>query len=370
MTTPMGLSRILGQEQAIETLRAGLRSGRFHHAWIFSGPKGVGKFSTVMELAAVLLDPNAGPDLEPDPASETVRLIEESTHFDLHVIRKELALYSDDPTLHKRKLMNIPIDVLREHMIGGGVGGKYHEAKVGKTPVLGHAKVFIIDEAELIDRVGQNALLKTLEEPPIRTYLFLITSRPERLFPTIRSRCQRVQFTALDAKAMDTWFERSGLDLNMHERAWIDQFCHGSPGLALVAARFGFHQWQMTLDPMLQELEQGRFPAEMGQTLAQFVEDFAVAWVKDPDHPNASKDAANKDGARHVLTLLAGHARRRLIDCVEQGVDPDPWPEVIDLISSAERYLYTNVNLKLVLENLVVQWNHAGSTNRMIADPF
>jgi len=370
MTTPMGLSRILGQAQAIEMLRAGLRSGRFHHAWIFSGPKGVGKFTTAMELAAVLLDPNAGPDLEPDPAGETVRLIEESTHFDLHVIRKELALYSDDPELHKRKLMNIPIDVLREHMIGGGVGGKYHEAKVGKTPMLGHAKVFIIDEAELIDRVGQNALLKTLEEPPIRTYLFLITSRPERLFPTIRSRCQRVQFTALDARAMDAWFERSGLDLAPRDRAWIERFCHGSPGLALVASKYGFHQWQVTLDPMLQELEQGRFPADLGQTLAQVVEDFAVAWVKDPDHPNASKDAANKDGARHVLAFLAGHARRRLTDRVEQGADPDPWPEMIDLISSAERELSGNVSLKLVLENLVVQWNRAGSTNRMIADPF
>jgi hypothetical protein len=121
---------------------------------------------------------------------------------------------------------------------------------------------------------------------------------------------------------------------------------------------------------MLGEVEQGRFPAEMGQTLAQFVEDFAVAWVKDPDHPNASKDAANKDGARHVLTILAGHARRSLADRVEQGADPDPWPEVIDLISSAERELYGNVNLKLVLENLVVQWTRAGATSRMIADPF
>ena len=120
----------------------------------------------------------------------------------------------------------------------------------------------------------------------------------------------------------------------------------------------------------VQELEQGRYPAELGQTLAQFVEEFAVAWVKDPDHPNASKDAANKDGARHVLTILAGHARRRLTEGVERGGNTDPWPEVIDLISSAERQLYTNVNLKLVLENLVVQWAQAGSTRRMIADPF
>ena len=107
---------------------------------------------------------------------------------------------------------------------------------------------------------------------------------------------------------------------------------------------------------MLDELEQGRFPAEMGQTLARFVKDYAVAWVKDPDHPNASKDAANKDGAAHVLAILTGHARRRLTERIEAGREPDPWPAVIEVISDAEGQLYGNVNLKLVLENLVVQW--------------
>jgi hypothetical protein len=373
MTTQMGLSRILGQAQAIETLRAGLRSGRFHHAWIFSGPKGVGKFTTAMELAAVLLDARSNAEVEPDDDSETVRRMKAGTHPDLHVIRKELALFSDDSNVRVAKQMNIPVAVVRQFVIGGQVGEKFHEGPAWETPGLGRAKVFIIDEAELLAHgrnEAQNALLKTLEEPPKRTYLFLITSRPERLLPTIHSRCQHVRFTALDAESMGAWFEQSGLDLDTCQRAWIERFCHGSPGLALVAARYGFHQWQLTLDPMLQELERGLFPAELGQTLAQFVEDFAVAWAKDPDHPNASKDAANKDGARHVLTLLAGHARRRLTDRVEQGADPDPWPEMIDLISSAERELYGNVNLKLVLENLVVQWNRAGSTNRMIADPF
>jgi DNA polymerase-3 subunit delta' len=369
MTTPMGVQRILGQPKATETLTAGLRSGRLHHAWIFSGPKGVGKFTTAVELAKVLLDPRADADHEPDPVGETVRRMEQNTHPDFHVIRKELALYSDDTVLQKRKLMNIPVGVLREQLIGGEVGEKFHEARAYKTPVLGHAKVFIIDEAELIDPTGQNALLKTLEEPPKRTYIFLITSRPQRLLPTIRSRCQHVQFFPLDTEAMDAWFERSGLELSEQERRWIERFCQGSPGLAQLAARYGFHQWQATLDPMLQELELRRFPAEMGQTLAQLVEDFAVAWVKGKDHPNASKDAANKDGAGHVLAILAGHARRRLIDRAGQARDPEPWPEVIDLISDAERQLSRNVNLKLVLENLVVQWARAGTTSPMVSGP-
>jgi DNA polymerase-3 subunit delta' len=217
MTTPMGLSRILGQTQAIGALRAGLRSGRFHHAWIFSGPKGVGKFSTAMELAAVLLDAGASAEVEPDDDGETVRRMQAGTHPDLHVIRKELALFSDDDKVRAAKQLNIPVAVLRQFVIGGQVGSKFHEGPAWETPGLGRAKVFIIDEAELLAHgrnEAQNTLLKTLEEPPSRTYIFLITSRPERLLPTIHSRCQHVHFTALNADAMDTWFKQSGLDLD------------------------------------------------------------------------------------------------------------------------------------------------------------
>ncbi|MHC4219396.1 MAG: DNA polymerase III subunit, partial [Planctomycetota bacterium] len=258
MTTPMELDHILGQPKALETLTAGLRSGRIHHAWIFSGPKGVGKFTTAMTLARVLLDPKADDDPNTAPDPETVRLIRDGLHPDLHVICKELALYSDDTSLQKRKLMNIPVGVLREHLIGGQVGEKFHEARAYMTPVRGHAKVFIIDEAELIVRVGQNALLKTLEEPPPRTYIFLITSRPQRLFPTIHSRCQHVQFVELDPEAMGVWFKRSGLDLEGPQRRWVEQFAQGSPGLAKLAAGHGFYEWQVTLNPMLKELDQGR----------------------------------------------------------------------------------------------------------------
>ena len=113
---------------------------------------------------------------------------------------------------------------------------------------------------------------------------------------------------------------------------------------------------------MLQELDQGRFPVEMGQTLAQLVEAFAVSWVK--GHANASKDAANKDGAGHVLAILSAHARCRLLERVEAGREPEPWPEVIQLISDAEGQLYGKVNLKLALENLVVQWAQVGPAVR------
>jgi DNA polymerase-3 subunit delta' len=364
LSLSIAMDRILGQDSATEVLRSALRSGRLHHAWIFSGPRGVGKFTCAIEFARILLDPDAAANLageiEADPHGRTSRLIDAGTHPDLHIIRKELALFSENAELRRKKLANIPIDVLREHVIGGKTGDeRIHEAPAYRTATLGHGKVFIIDEAELIDATGQNALLKTLEEPPAQTYIILVTARPERLFPTIRSRCQHVRFGSLDKSAMGAWFERSGPKVDADERAWIEQFCQGSPGLARLAADYGFHEWAKTLAPMLRRLDHGEFPATMGQTLAEQVESFASDWVK--THRNASKDAANKDGAGHVLALLAAHARRRLNESCARGEEPQQALAMIDRLREAERQLASNVNLKHVLENLVVQWAQSAS---------
>ena len=102
-----------------------MRSGRFPHAWIFSGPRGVGKFTTALALAERLLGP------------ASARLIAAGTHPDLHVIRKELAAYCDDPEIRTRKLTNIPVAVIRQWITGGAVGDRYHDPSVFKTSVLG-----------------------------------------------------------------------------------------------------------------------------------------------------------------------------------------------------------------------------------------
>ena len=111
---------------------------------------------------------------------------------------------------------------------------------------------------------------------------------------------------------------------------------------------------------MLEDLAAGRFPAEMGETLAALVEGFAVEWVK--RHENASKDAANKDGVRFLLSILAAHANRQLTESVERGADADSALKAIDLIAEAEGQVWANVNLKILLENLVVQWARVGAT--------
>jgi hypothetical protein len=352
------MTAILGQHRALQTLQAALRSGRMHHAWVFCGPKGVGKFTTAVELATIVLDPGARPDehgaLAADPAGETARLIAAGTHPDLHIIRKELALHSEIPGLRTKKLTNIPLDLLRERMIGGWINGKEFDAPVYHTPVRGHGRVFIIDEAELLDQETQNALLKTLEEPPRATCIILVTDDPDRLRPTIRSRCQMIRFTPLDEAAMTAWLARSGLRLDDARRTWIESFAEGSPGRATLAAEYDLYTWYETLAPMLALLERGVFPPTLGATLAELVEAFAEAWVK--RHRSASKDAANKDGARLMLSLLAADLRQRLAAATRNGREPAGLLATVELLAEAERQMESNVNLKLLLENLVAQW--------------
>lgn len=353
------VENILGQSRAIDALLTVFSSGRMHHAWIFSGPRGVGKFTTAVELARLLLDPATETDLAgrpvANPASKTSQMIDAQSHPDLHIIKKEMALYSDNPALRGKKLTNIPLDLLRERMLGGRTSDdRNHEPAAYRTAALNHGKVFIIDEAELLAREAQNALLKTLEEPPPQTYIFLITDQYDQLYPTVRSRCQHMRFQLLEDRAMEQWLKRAELEAGANELVWIRSFCAGSPGLAQLAAEYKLYEWQQILDPMIASLERGQPATELGSTLADLVERFAVAWVK--AHTNASKEAANRDGAARLLWLLASIAQQRIHAAVQEGESCDAWLQLVDALAFTEREIDSNVNMKHALESLAIEW--------------
>ena len=347
------MDTLIGQEAARTSIQTALDAGRMHHAWIFAGPHGVGKCTCAIALAKRLL---CSTDLMGQPDSACCHAIDQGLHPDFHLIYKELALYAQTPQLRTRKLLNLPLDLLRELMIGGQTAdGKRYEAKAFKTATKAKGKVFIIDEAELLDLNAQNALLKTLEEPPVATYIFLITSRPQRLLPTIRSRCQLVRFSPLNDQAMMTWMQRHHSDLNDEDQkqALLD-LAGGSPGRAQVALEYKMTAWPDELAGGLEALQEGGFPVPLGGIMSSLVDDFAKAWVK--DHENASKDAANKLGAAYLLGMLADLARRKLAQRAKAGQPVDRDLAVIKAISDAEANLDASVNMKHTFENLVAQW--------------
>lgn len=350
---------LFGQELATTQLAQAIGSGHMHHAWILHGPSGVGKCTAAMECARLLLD---GETLDENIAafkaprdSRVAELIDLASHPDLHVIRKERADDSSIKEMRDRKQTNIPLDLLRELMIGGVVGdGKSFDSPVWRGAYLGHNKVFIIDEAELLDPYGQNALLKTLEEPPAGTYVFLVTTQEERLLPTIRSRCQRVAFRALDAAAMGAWFDRFGVEDS--SRPWLSEFSEGAPGTAELAMKHGLRAWSEELLPRFAMLEQGRFDGGLADRLAELVGEFAERVVK--ENAKASKEAANRQATRCALLTLASRSRAQIAAAAMRG-DVQAVAEAayrVELIVRLESEVRANVNLKHALANLVAQW--------------
>lgn len=349
---------VLGQQHALDILRAAAASDRVHHAWIFSGPQGVGKQLTAEAFAALVLDPTTEPNLtgqlEPDPTSETQRLIASGAHPDLHIITKELARFSDDKKIRDRKLTTIPKDVIDQHLL----------KPIALAPTISTSarasKVFIIDEAELLDRSitnapVQNSILKTLEEPPPGSLIILITSADDRLLPTIRSRCQRVVFQPLCRDDLNTWRERHLPDVDPDEWSWLRDFCDGSPGQALLAHQTHLHLWASEIDPLLDQADAGRFPPNLGSTLASCIDDWAKTWVK--DHPGASKEAANHAATGHMLSMIARRARLALRQAATDHDEPaqNRALKIIDTLTMSQRDVSANVPLAHAMEHLAAQ---------------
>ena len=354
---PRGRSPILGQDAALAELRDALRSGRMPAAWILHGPEGVGKLSTALRFARLLLEPNlddaAIEAFAPPLETESARLIDAGTHPDLRVIRKELAATSEIPRLRDSKQRAIPIDLLREHMLGGEIEGRRFEALHARTPYKGVRRVFIIDEAELLNPQGQNALLKTLEEPSPRTVIMLVTTRDERMLPTVRSRCRRVPFRTLEPPAMQTWLDDGGPTLDASDRDWLLQLAEGSPGRLVDAVATGMVSWNATIAPGMARLEQGAWPAGFADTLSELVDEYAKAVVK--ADKRASKEAANRTGLANLAAVLATRLRIRLEQAAADRDDGtvEACARAIDRIADAEIRANRNLNLKFVVAGLV-----------------
>lgn len=376
------LDAIIGHARAKDTLRAAAASGRVHHAWIFSGPPGVGKRTTAEAFAATLLASDKSEDTNTEPEtdllgnpiapslesggldSETISLLKRRSHPDYHHISKELAAYSSEDATRRSKQRSIPINVIRQFLIEPAY--KAATLKDEHTDA-GIRKVFLIDEAELLragDNAAQNALLKTLEEPPEGTLIILITSREDALLPTIRSRCQRVTFGRLSYNDMTTWLDQHPEltdSLLPSDRSTLESFADGSPGTFQLATSTGIADWPRTLAPNLDALDNGRFPPSLAPSIKELCNAWAEAWVK--QRPLASKEAANHAAVDHMLALLAARYRQQL-KATTADIPPGNRSAVqtatskqvamLDAIGNAATQAKSNVNLDFVFSQLVL----------------
>jgi DNA polymerase-3 subunit delta' len=211
---------LLGHAAAEATILDSLRTGRMHHAWLITGPDGVGKATLAFRFARRLLaglPPTA--TLALDPTHPTFRRVAAASHADLQTI--ELGV--NEKTGRQRT--QIIVDDARK--IGNFMS---------LTPAEGGWRVVVVDGAEDMNQSAANAILKILEEPPARALLILCCAAPGRLLPTIRSRCRRLRLDPLDDAAMAELLAAYLPDLSDDERGRLITLAEGSPGRALKLA--------------------------------------------------------------------------------------------------------------------------------------
>ena len=208
---------LLGQEAAESVLEDALASGRLHHAWLLTGPEGIGKATLAYRFARALFAGAAR--LELDPARPVFRRVSKGSHADLLTLELQV-----DPETGKPK-GEIPVAAIRQ------VAPFLH-----LTAIEGGWRVVVVDGAEYMNRSAANALLKVLEEPPARAILLLVCAAPGRLLPTIRSRCRTLRLQPLPDAAVDMLLARYAPELSPDERAGLARLAAGSVGRALLLA--------------------------------------------------------------------------------------------------------------------------------------
>ena len=212
---------LFGHDAAVAAFRTALASGRLHHAWLISGPAGVGKALFAEKAALRVLAEGAGPPVDapgldvPDE-HRIARLAQAGSHPDLARLER---LPRETGTDLAR---SITVDQVR------GL-----QRLFTTTASLSQWRVVIIDSIDDLERNAANALLKNLEEPPPNSLFLLVSHASERLLPTIRSRCHQVRLSALGDDAMTSALAAALPEAGADEIAALRRVGEGSPGRAI-----------------------------------------------------------------------------------------------------------------------------------------
>ena len=216
---PRDVFRLIGHEGPEHAFEDAYGRGRLHHAWLLTGPEGTGKATFAYRAARRLLGaPHARAYgiLGSDPEHPVSRQVSARSHPDLLVIER----MGEDGKIRK----SIPVDEARKLA-----------DFFAKSPASAPHRVAIIDPADDLNVNAANAVLKTLEEPPPRGVIFLVSHAPGRLLSTIRSRCRRLLFRPLGLEATAA-FVRDHTSANPEEALRLARMSGEAPGRALALA--------------------------------------------------------------------------------------------------------------------------------------
>lgn len=358
------------QDRAISILRRALRSGRVHHAFLFDGPEGVGKQATARALACRLLcgDESLAAHDSACGRCQSCRLMASGNHPDFHRVDRELRKNHPDRSVRVSKGLFLPVDLIRHFLI----------QPMANRPALSRRRVFVLCEAERMNEQAQNAMLKTLEEPPGAACIVLLTASADRLLPTIRSRSQRIPFDLLPEAFVR---ERVQVEcrLDADEAASLASLAQGRLGAALRWHGLGLLPAQNEVRSLLDGAA-FESPERFGKSLVEIASRLALAADRkaparsseSDDEPDDADDEASggaegkravatdalRDALRLVFMIVAARYRaelRRAASGAPHGSRPaESLADAVESAAHAERLLDRNVAPQLACERLAV----------------
>ncbi|MCP5381793.1 MAG: DNA polymerase III subunit delta' [Kordiimonadaceae bacterium] len=230
---PRKTLNLTGHEGAERLFLDAFNAGKIHHAWMITGPKGIGKATLAYKMARFLLnnppEEDEGPGLFGDVLEKVAALsldtdiesrensqISAGSHADLLVIER-----TEDPKTGKLR-NNILVDDVRK------INDFFH-----KTSTAGGWRVAIVDTADEMNRNAANAILKILEEPPSNSILIILAHAPGRLLPTIKSRCRMLPLKPLKSETVKEILQSKFPDMDEHFIDGYVALTNGSPGKAI-----------------------------------------------------------------------------------------------------------------------------------------
>jgi len=225
---------VIGHQNAEDSFVDAINKGRLHHAWMITGPKGIGKATFAWRIAKYLLcspikeegaslfsdTPGVIETLDIDPHHPVLRRIQAGSEGRLSIVRR--------PFDAKRKLFKAQITIEEIRKL---------KSFFALSAADGGRRVVIIDAADDMNVNAANALLKVLEEPPQHTILLLISHQPSRLLPTIRSRCRTLRLGALSQVDIDAILATQELEIDAAEMGALSTLSAGSAGEAMRLAQ-------------------------------------------------------------------------------------------------------------------------------------
>jgi len=226
------MTPLVGHNGPVAAFRAALDAERLHHAWLLAGPKGVGKalfarMAATRMIADASDPPGTAPALEVEDEHPAVKLIKAGSHPDLRLVEREVWDKDRIVPKHERKgtedvARNIRIAQIRDL-----------NKSLGLRSAMSGRRAVIIDSVDDLEPGAANALLKNVEEPAAGVVFFLISHAPDRLLPTIRSRCRLLRFKPLGDDAMTSALGCALPDASGSEIAALVRSGQGAPGRAL-----------------------------------------------------------------------------------------------------------------------------------------